>query len=86
MVRGNPLILFIIQFVMLLFFARPNFFSSMTVTGGFFQVEKRPDIDRFKSRVVFEDLGSSYGTYVGDAAIASSQTQVNISNLKIFSW
>jgi len=41
-----------------------------------FQVEKRPDIDRFKSRVVYEDTGSSYGSYVGEAAIASSQTQV----------
>ncbi len=32
-------------------------------------------IQIYESEVTFEDLGSKYGSYVGENAIASSQTQ-----------
>lgn len=54
-------------------FARDD--QSVSRIHGVFRVENRAEISQFKSQVIYEDFGSTYGSYVGDAAIASSQVQ-----------
>ena len=61
----------------ILYFLKIFELQSVSRTHGVFRVENREEISQFKSKVIYEDFGSTYGSYVGDAAIASSQVLVS---------
>lgn len=49
--------------------------ASVSRNHGIFHVQKNSKISTYESEVIYQDLGSSFGSYVGEAAIISSETQ-----------